>query len=161
FYQVSFWNLEIRIGDDFSKARIVGEQQQPAGILIEPAHRNDPLAGVLNEVVYRGASMRVLVSGDVALRLVQQKVDSFRGSDRLAVQRNGIALEIHPVIRCLNQFAVYLDALGSDPLAGVSTRAEASFGKHALQSLERSFACFRCRHTTNPCSLAPLRQSAP
>ena len=39
FHQVSLGDMIVRVGYPFRELRIIGEQQQPAGILIEPAYR--------------------------------------------------------------------------------------------------------------------------
>ncbi len=74
-HQIRFGNFVIWIGDPLGKARVAGEQQQSAGVLIQPADGNHPASGVLDEIVNRGAAFGILEGGDVAGGLVEQQVD--------------------------------------------------------------------------------------
>ncbi len=46
-HQIRLGNFVIGIGDSLGKTRVAGEQQQSAGILIQPAHGNHPASGIL------------------------------------------------------------------------------------------------------------------
>ncbi len=116
--------------------RVVGQQQQPTRVLIEPSDRDHPLTHALNQIVNRGASFRILVTGDVAFGLVKQKVDFPAGADRFAVEHNLIALQVHPMIRRLNQFAIHPDAPRADPLARIGARTKPGLREHTFQGLK-------------------------
>ena len=109
-----------------------------AGVQIQPAHRDHPASGVLDEIVNRGPAFGIFESGDVTGGLVQQQVDFLGRFDRLVVESHFVARQIHPVIGGLDQLSIHFDAARANPLAGVGARSQARLRKHALQCFERT-----------------------
>ena len=86
FTRYVFGNFVIGIGDPFGKARVAGEQQQPAGVLIQPADRDHPASGVLDEIVNRRAAFGIFEGSNVAGGLVKQQVDLLGRFDQVVVE---------------------------------------------------------------------------
>jgi len=124
----------------FGKLRVAREQQQSAGVLIQPAHGHNPASGILNEIVNGRPPVGIPEGGDVAGGLVEQQVDFLARFDGLVVQGDFVAPEIHPVIGSLDQLAIYFDSSCADPLARFGARSQARFRQHALQCFERALA---------------------
>ncbi len=128
FHQVSLRHLVVRIHNALGKLRIVGQDQQTAGVQIQPSHRNHVLRQAADQIVDRRPAFRVLIRRQVAFGLVEQNVFLLGCLDGLAVKRYGIPFEIHPLIGSLRGAAVHLHPAGRDPFAGLGPRTDSGFG---------------------------------
>ena len=71
---------------------VVGHQQQPLAVLVEPADGVDALLDVRHQVDRARAAGRVVVGAEVAARLVDQPVDErLRSGMRLAIDGDLLA----------------------------------------------------------------------
>jgi hypothetical protein len=61
--------VEVGVHDALGKLRIVGEEEQAAGIEVEASDRDDEGADIAEEVVDGGTILRVLVGGEVTFGL--------------------------------------------------------------------------------------------
>ena len=62
----------IGIGDAIGEVVVVGKDEQPARVLIEPADRRYPLADVGDQIVYGGPAFRVFIGRDVAFGFIEE-----------------------------------------------------------------------------------------
>ena len=63
-----------RMGEPRRQVAVVGQQQQPFGVVVEPADRVDVLAHAAQQVEDRRPPLRIRARRDVAARLVQQEI---------------------------------------------------------------------------------------
>jgi len=62
------------MGEPGRQVAVVGEQQQPLGLVVEPAHRVDVLAHAVQQVDDGSTALRIRARRDEAGRLVEQDV---------------------------------------------------------------------------------------
>ncbi len=128
-----------------AERRIVGQNQQPGGVLIQPAHRKHKVFHAGEQIVNRRPPFGVLISGQVAFGLVEQQVLLLASGQRMAVERHLVALRIDPDIRRLHLLAVYGDPPRADPTARFGPGSHAEFGQNPV---ERPFlVVFRSVHS--------------
>src|ERR1700691_4301036 len=111
---------------------IVAENQQPGGVLIQPAHRKHEVLHTTEQIVNRWSAVWVLISGQVALGFVEQQVTLLACGQRMSIERNLIALRINPDIRRLHLLAVDGDPPGANPTARLSPRSNSEFGQNPV-----------------------------
>ena len=86
FHQISLRHMMIRIGQPLRQLSVVGQDQQSAGVQIQPSDGRDELADIAQQIVNRRTALRIFVSSQITLRLVEQQIGSVRGLQRCAVQ---------------------------------------------------------------------------
>lgn len=99
----------------FGELRIVGKDQQSAGVQIQPSDRRNELIDAPDQVVNRQPPLGIFVRGDVALGLVEKNVKALRGFERLSVEGHAIAPKLNPVVGILDHLSVHRDAARMDP----------------------------------------------
>ncbi len=106
---------------------VVGEQQQPGGILVEPSHRKHPRGNV--DQLEDNALARVVAAGHIAPGLVQGDVNHppFR-HDRNTVHRDPILLRVDLGAEFVDHPIVHLHASGADKFFPTTTGAHAGRG---------------------------------
>jgi hypothetical protein len=94
------------MGESLREGAIVGQKQQPFAFQIQSTHGIDPLRHG-KQVHYRGSPVGVMGGGEVARRLVQDKVD-WRGGgcQGLAVHDNVVVQWIYPGAQLGDDLAV-------------------------------------------------------
>src|SRR5688572_33225987 len=97
FYTLSYttlfrsWHLVAGIGEAMAQAMVVGEDQEPGGVLVEAAHGEDPPVEVVEELVYGQPPAGVGPSGDVPDGLVERDRHALGFVPRAdAVHRDGV-----------------------------------------------------------------------
>jgi len=133
--QIRLRDFVIGVRQPLSELRIVGEDQQAAGIQIEPADRRNESVDIRNQIVDGRASLGILEGRDVTGGLVEQDIERLFGAQWFAVEENPVALEIDPVIRILDNAAVDPDAPRVNPAARLCARANARLRKNPFQRL--------------------------
>ena len=111
---------------------VVGQQDQPFGVLVEPADRKDALAGSSRSRAMLPATCALGGAGD-ADRLVERDVDVLlRAADRLAVDADDVACRDLRAER--RDDAVDGDAPGFDARVRLAPRAQAGLADVLVQS---------------------------
>lgn len=131
--------MVIRIGQSLRQLSVVCQDQQSAGIQVQPPYRRDKLPGIAQQVVNGRATLRIVVSGQITLRLVQQQVGSLGGLKRFTVQRNLVPVEVHPMIGILDDHPIDGYSPGVNPASRFCSRTRPGLRQYTLQRLERSF----------------------
>ena len=63
------------VGHSLHQRTIIGEQQQPLAVLIQPAHRKDPCTAVCHQFSGCGAAQLIAESGHIAAGLVEHQIN--------------------------------------------------------------------------------------
>ena len=93
--EVGLLDAEARVHQPIGQVAVVGQQQQPLAVLVEPADGVDALADVRHQVDGQRPAGRVVIGAEVAARLVDQPVDRlFRVPDRLAIDGDALLARI-------------------------------------------------------------------
>jgi len=115
------------VGQAVVEPAVVGQQQQPGGVLVEPSHRKHPRGNV--DQLEDDPLARVVAAGHIAPGFVQGNVNHpmFR-SDQNAVHRDPILLRVDLGAERVDHLTVHLDASGADKRFPTATRAHAGRG---------------------------------
>lgn len=122
-----------RIGNEICELGVVGDQQQPGRILIEPPDREQPLPGVAETIINRLAASGVAMAGDHALGFVKEHVGFSRGLQPPAVEMDRILLRAHPEFGIADHTPVHLETAALDGLLSFAARSHAEPRKRAIQ----------------------------
>ena len=125
--EVSLRDFLIGVGEPLGELRVVGQDEESAGIEIEAANRGDEGVNIGDQIVDGGAAFGVLEGRDVTGGLIEQDVEALPGLEGLAIEENFVAVEIDPLIGVFDDTAVDADAAGMNPAASLGARAEAGF----------------------------------
>jgi len=119
---ILFLDLVAGMGDAVVQFADVGHQQEPLGIPIEPADRQDPAIeqGGWQVVHYRETFMGVMGAGDDARWLVKEDGPRLRQAQHLVVHGDDIA-ELDHATHAYKALAVYQYPAGLDEELGSST----------------------------------------
>lgn len=112
---------------------VVGQEQEPLGVAVEPADRKDALPHV-DEVHDRPPVALVADGRDVAAWLVEQDVPGLLGSEELAVdpEEGGAGIDLGAELG--DDLAVDRDPPGANHLLGGAARSHPAGRHHALQA---------------------------
>src|SRR4051812_34090346 len=114
---------------------IVGQQQQPLGIEIEPADRDQPRQALGKIVEHRRPPLGIGMRGHQAARLViHEQPRALARRQHLAVDGDGV-VGSDVERRRIDHPAVDGDAALRDPFLGITPRGEASAGNHLGDTL--------------------------
>jgi hypothetical protein len=141
----------IGIGEAFGELVVVGQEEESAGIEVEPSYGRDERVYRGYQIVDSGAALGIFEGGDVARGLVEQDVQAVLRLEGLVIEEDLVAVEIDPLVRVFNDASVDLDAPAVDPASGLGAGAESGFGDDAIESF-----CFQCRTTLARPVLPPL-----
>jgi len=86
FHQVRLRHLAFGIHHVLCELRVIRQNQQAAGVEIQPAHGNHILRYAFQQIVNRRPAFRILVSGEIAFRLIQQKIHFIYCFDGFAIE---------------------------------------------------------------------------
>ncbi|OGL03325.1 MAG: hypothetical protein A3I03_12705 [Candidatus Rokubacteria bacterium RIFCSPLOWO2_02_FULL_68_19] len=111
-------HLEARVEQALGQRAVVGEEEQPLGVEVEPPHRKEPGALVLHEVEHDRATARIAPGGEIPAGLIQQDVAlGLRGRNGAAIHEDDVALRIGGGALGRHRLAVDGDApFGDQPL---------------------------------------------
>src|SRR5579883_2860818 len=137
--EVSLGKFAFGTHDPIGELRVVRQDQKAGRILVQTPHRASERIHVRDQVINSWPTLGVFVGSDVTLWLVEQKIDLLLRTHRLAIERDFVPLQVDPVIRSLDQFAVDAYTPSTNPLTRLGARSQACFRDRALQSLQRSF----------------------
>jgi hypothetical protein len=127
-------DLAARVGQLLGQVTIVGEQQQACSLLVETAHRIDALwARVLDKFHHGVTLIRVIGSGDLAFRLVQQDVTKLLAIEGLTTV-DYLVFSLHLIAHRGNHFTIHLHAASLDEVIGFAARADATVGQVFVQA---------------------------
>ena len=134
----------MRVRHTLGQQRVVGKQQQPTRIFVQPADRTNEGGNVLDQVIHRRPAFRVAVARDKPGWLVEQDVDFVEGLHSAPIQLDAVLQRVDPFVGILDNLAIHLDASFVHPTACVRARPQARLGNHTLQCLgaNRAFCCF-------------------
>ena len=135
-YLVGLGHFVMRIGEQLGKTRIIGHDKKAAGIQIETPDREDPGIEAFEKIVNCRAPFRILIGGDVTFRFVKQQVLLFRAFERLAIEKDPVAVEIDPLVRVFYNPAIDADPPRPDPAPCFGAAAEPRLGENALQCFQ-------------------------
>jgi hypothetical protein len=133
FDAVEFLDAVLRSADPLGKLRVVGQEQQPAGLAVESAHGADPFRPFAQPVVDGGTGLGIRAGGDQSARLVKGEIERLRALQRLAVEGQPGRIEVEPQARIARHPAVKGDAPREDPRARLPARTGAALRENALQ----------------------------
>ena len=113
---------------------IVREQHEALGVVVEPAHVEQPLGTVAEVVRDDGAAPVVRHRGQHLAGLVERQVyDVLTAGDALAVDADDLVLRIHAGAEPADDLPVDLDSSLADELLAAPSAADASGGEDLLQ----------------------------
>ena len=114
---------------------VVGQQQQPLGVVVEPSDRIDVVAHAAQEIDDRLPPLRVGARRDVAARFVEQQIQVARGDlDAAAVDTDVIARRIRLGAELADGGAVDAHAPVEHQLLGCAPRRDAGLRQDLLQT---------------------------
>ena len=88
---VGSWDAVTGMGETIGQVPVVGKEEKPHGVEIQPPHGKDPLAQILQEIGHDGPALRILQGGDVTKGFVQDDIVPFRrGMDLPAVHLDSV-----------------------------------------------------------------------
>ena len=129
-----------RVGQAVRQLAVGGEEHRPLGVVVEPAHREDPLPDAGQIPGGGGAALRVGERGDAAGRLVEQEVALLLPLQRrLAVHRDQVARRVHLGAERRDGAAVHGHPALGDQLLGLAPRGDAGPGQELLEAFFRHF----------------------
>ena len=115
-----------------AEAVVVRQDEEPRGVAVEPADREDPAAHVAEGVVDGGPPAGVRPGRDEALRLVEGDDHPRRVvADPPAVHEDPVAGRVDPAGRPALEGAVDAHAAVGDPALGLAARRDAELGEGA------------------------------
>ena len=121
-----------RVHDPVGDVAVVGEQEQPFGVAVEPADRVHPLRHL--DKIHHGAAVTfVFCRRDVAAGFVEEEVARPLRLEQLAVDADGGADRVGLRTELRDHLAVDADASGGDQLLRGTARGNAAGGENALQ----------------------------
>ena len=129
-------DAETRVHQLVGKFTGIGEQQQPFGVDVQPAHRLPLALGQPRQAAeHRGPLLRVVVRDDFAHGLVISQYPRRRRRDAKA---HRLAVDGHPVaernaLPGMRRLAVHGDALLDDHLLQVAARTHTRLRQHLVQ----------------------------
>ena len=98
---------------------VIGQQQQPGRVIVEPTDRKDALADLAEQLTDRWSPFRVGQGADHTGRFVEQKIQPRRvEGDGLAVNNNGVASGVCGRSQPGDRLAVDLDLAGLNQCLG-------------------------------------------
>ena len=97
-----------------SQLTIIGEQQDPSRIAVEPPHWIDALlSGCTHEINHRHPLLRVIGGGDAIARLIEEHVDFILRLDLLTIDLHAV-IDGHLSAKSGHRSTVYQDGTGCD-----------------------------------------------
>ena len=124
FGEIRLHHTVARVGEELRELAVVGEHEEPGGVVVETSHREHTGVG-RHEIEHGGAALRIAGRRDHTDRLVQQVVDE------VVVDDDGHAVELDALVLRVGaaaeprDFAVDGDAPRADELLTRAPRAEA------------------------------------
>ena len=113
---------------------VVGEEQQPQRILVEPPHRIDALlAGALHQIHHRLVGVGIFERSDIALGLVEHQIDLLFPLDAAVVELHLVG-RLHLRSQFGHDHAVDRNQSGLDIVVGLAARAESRLGDETVQA---------------------------
>src|SRR5207247_7655681 len=82
------------------------------------------------------AALRFVSGPLIALGLIVQQLVLLALVNGLSIEGDLVALDIHPMVRRLDDAAIHAHAAGADPASRFRPRAESCFGQRAVQGLQ-------------------------
>jgi len=128
-----------RVGEPRGEVAIVRQEQQPPGLVVEPAYRVDVLADAREQVDDRPAPLRIRTGGHDPSRLVQQDVALPLGrAQSPAVHPDVVGVRVRLGAHLEHRLAVERHPpVGDEPL-GRAPGSDTRLGQDLLQSLFHS-----------------------
>jgi hypothetical protein len=120
---------------------VISEEKQSLGVGVEPAHVEESLGPVLQDVSHAGSSLRVAQRGEHPPRFVQGEIDAVRIRDDphpIDVDYRGVG--VHSRAQRIDDGAINGYSALADELFTGSTAPEPGRGEHALQP----YICGHC-----------------
>ena len=131
---VELRDLAARVGQLLGQVTIVGEQQEACGLLVETTHGEDALrASIFDEFHHGIAFIRIVRSGDIAFRLVEQDIAELFAVECLATIYH-LILRLHFIAHGGDHLVVHHHATGLDEVVGFTARADATVGQIFVQA---------------------------
>ena len=129
-------DLASGVHEPVGQSTVVGEEQEPAALEIEPADRIEPLAEVGHERAYGEPALRIGERADDAAGLVERDGPP-RGPapEALSIHGDLVALRVGARAELVDHLAVDADASGPDQLLGVTSGRHAEGAEDLLQPL--------------------------
>jgi hypothetical protein len=129
-------DLVTRMQEPRRQLPVVGEQQHPLGVVVEPAHRVDVLAHVRQQVEHGRPVLRVAPRRHVATRLVEQDVAVPRSrAHTLAVDPDVVVRGVGPRAQLENRDAVHRHPSVQDERFRGAPRRDAGRGEDLLEAV--------------------------
>ena len=120
------FDLVLRMEQLLGEGTVVGEQEQPFRVVVQPPHRVDVLGDVRQQVEHGGTPLGILPRRHVSAGLVEQDVAMPAGdADALAVDADVVAAGFGPRAQLKHRRAVHRDAALRDERFGGAPRGHA------------------------------------
>ena len=125
-----------RMHEHCREVAVVGEQQQPLGVIVEPAYRVDVLTHATQQIDNRCTALWIRSGSDVSDRFVEQNIAKpFWGPDAPAVYANVIQRRGDLRAHLAYAEAIHGDAALGNQSFGGSAGGNASQGEDFLEAL--------------------------
>jgi len=137
FDEISFFDAVRSLGEGVGEFAVVGDEEQTFALEVESADGIEALTELGEELHDGGAAFGVGNRGDVAARLVEQKVAMALGAvEKLAIDADVIARGVGFGAEDRDNLAIDLDAALGDELFGVAAAGDAGLGEDLLEAIE-------------------------
>lgn len=141
---VGFDDVVALAHDGVGKVAIVGEEQQPLGMIIEAADGVDALPDAAQMLNDSGAALGIVHGRHHAVGLVHGQIEKLAGGvEELAVDLDVIGGEVGLGAKLGDGFAVDADTAFEDHFLGVAAAGDAGLGDDLLEAFERHLGGFR------------------
>src|SRR5262249_15321868 len=139
-------DLVTRMEQPVGELAIVGEKDEPLGVVVEPAHRVEPAELLREEIDDDRPPFRIASARDVATRLVKERVarGGFR-RQRPAVDGDRIALGVGLGARLEPRQTVDGDAAGGEERFSSAARRQARARQDLAEPDRRQWRALLCR----------------
>ncbi|EAU61847.1 hypothetical protein STIAU_6592, partial [Stigmatella aurantiaca DW4/3-1] len=141
--QVRARHLKAGVRELVRQRPVIGEEQRALGVVVQPAHGEEPLAGGFHIAGHRGPSLGIRQGRHHAGRLVQQVIGrGFGQRHQLAIHADQVRARLHPAAQLGHLLVVHHHPARGDELFGVPARSDSRAGQILLQSLSHALDAF-------------------
>jgi hypothetical protein len=131
---IFLFETKFGVHDPVRQLAIVGEEQEPFRIAVEPADGIEAL-GRVDEIHHRPPLALVAGGGDVAARLVEHDIATALRANDFAINSDGVGVGIGLAAKLRDDHTIYGNSAGYDHFLGHASGCDATSGKNALDAL--------------------------
>ena len=159
---IDLFDPEFRVGELVGEFTVVGHEQEPGALLVEPADAVGALRDLRQKVDHARLARGIVIGGDVALGFVNGEIDMPLHLDFLPIERNLGGTGVHLRAELANDLAVDCDSSLQDYLLAGAPGADPSMSEHFLKPVgigRTRFLGSTCTNLLGPKRTAGLQRS--